>query len=303
MNPDEMFLELFKGNHLVLGSEEGGCIRLDDNGQLWEYGMFGHLDGDNPIGVYPVHMSKVAWGCVDFDEGDHDSWIHAQNLRGILMRFGIRSWIEKSRSKGYHVWVFVNGWMAMKTMRHALLYACELVKAPTKEINPKQESLADDEIGNYVRLPYPGRGDHDGRRCFVGDHNEPLEFEESIEDAYRYRVEPGAIEALASRYTPPPPPDMSAPIATDGTPWWSRLSNYIKKIIEEGPLDGDRSGCLYKIAQLVAEDGKHTAQECYLILEEADRKWGKFSQRRDKETRLMEIVEKTWTARFKSETA
>lgn len=307
VTPDEAFRFLFMGSQDAIGTEEGGCVRLGDDmtSRLYDEAFTLHLEGDNPMGTYPLFLTpdgwRVLWGCVDFDEGDFDSWIHAQNLRNILDRMGIRAWVERSRSKGYHVWVFAAAIVSPETMRHALYHACELVKAPTKEVNPKQTSLGEGELGNYVRLPYPGREDVDGRRCFVDMDGDPIEFSEAMIKAWRDRTDRETLENLAGRYTPPPPPERTAPKSTDDGRAYDRLTPYIRKIVEEGPIDGDRSSCLYKIAQLIAEEGNHTSDECYHILKKADEQWGKYSKRRDGEMRLMEIVEKTWSKHFQAE--
>ena len=133
VTPDEAFRLLFMGSQEAIGTEDGGCVRLGDDmtSRLYDEAFTLHLEGDNPIGAYPIFLTgdgwRVSWGCVDFDEGDFDSWIHAQNLRNILDRYSIRAWVERSRSKGYHVWVFGAATVSAETMRHALFYACELV--------------------------------------------------------------------------------------------------------------------------------------------------------------------------------
>ena len=142
MNQAEMveaFGFLFRGRLDVYGTEEGGADR--DDTESYSTRIQNHLLGVRPMGVYPMvdHPNDgwvVTWGCVDFDEGDLPSWVHAVNLQAVLHTFGITAWIERSRSKGYHVWVFLKGWTEAALVRRALLAACQIVDAPTKEINP-----------------------------------------------------------------------------------------------------------------------------------------------------------------------
>ena len=188
-----------------------------------------------PIGVYPMTTIidddwttvgathgpwrwTVKWGCIDFDEGDEASWVHASNVHSVLAQLGTKSWIERSRSKGYHVWVFLDHWGDPDTVRRALLGACQIVAAPTKEINPKQVELPEGSIGNYVRLPYPGalaRGavrraieaanllPH-GRRTMVSPADgEPIDLSSFVSVACETLVSESDIELLASYYIPP----------------------------------------------------------------------------------------------------
>lgn len=181
--PDSLVVEfanLFQGRTDAVGTEAGGCIRLPGEWAV-QRAIDLHLGhgGKDAIGIYPMRLFPMAkatgsgefvraedatneaewrvhWGCIDFDEGEEISLVHARNVRTALQQLGLTSWIERSRSKGFHVWLFADEWVPARTMRRALLAACQLVDAPTKEINPKQEELNDDQLGNYVRLSHPG---------------------------------------------------------------------------------------------------------------------------------------------------
>lgn len=168
MGLSEDFMSLFEGRPDAVGTEEGGALRRPADAMPWWWSaqISKHLDGTAPCGVYPLvpdvapqvtPMWLVKWGCIDFDEGDTESWTHAWNVHEVLHQLGVASWVEKSRSKGYHVWVFLQDWMEARLVREALLGACQVVDAPTKEINPKSVGFDDPAtLGNYVRLCYPG---------------------------------------------------------------------------------------------------------------------------------------------------
>ena len=146
----DTFITLFQGNPAVIGTEEGGCDRSPhkttaDHMAWWVTQMQQHLDGGPQAGVYPMVQTSdgfvVHWGCIDVDEGEEASLIHASNIVTVLRKFGVTGWIERSRSKGYHVWVFAQDWVPAQLMRHALLAAAQIAQAPTREINPKQSTL------------------------------------------------------------------------------------------------------------------------------------------------------------------
>ena len=156
------FLDLFKGRLDTAGldmtaSGAPGPFRFHestDYAESWIGLANGHLCGRLGIGVYPVWHGQVEWGCVDFDDGEDAAWEHATALRSVLNAFNITGWIERSRSKGYHVWVFSAGWVPALMMRRALMGACAISGVPDREVNPKSASLDPDQLGNFVRLPY-----------------------------------------------------------------------------------------------------------------------------------------------------
>lgn len=166
------YIGLFQGNPDAIGTEQGGSIRTagyDD----WAYQLQEHLDGTGPpVGVYPLVARPatypeagidekwwaVHWGCIDWDDGVMESWEHALNTQRVLKHIGVTSWIEPSRSKGCHLWVFARKgeWVPAHIVRRGLLMACHVAGSPIKEINPKSEGFDDpNTLGNYVRVCYP----------------------------------------------------------------------------------------------------------------------------------------------------
>ena len=151
------FMILFAGREDCHGSDTGACVRTPPP-------YAAHLYGNEPIGVYPLCSNgQASWGCIDIDE---DNLVLAESIRFELMRLGCVPYIESSRSKGWHVWWFygtpVPGWVP----RGIGLMACEALGV-TLEVNPKQFALFEDQVGNYVRLPYPYRHKKTRRQMIV----------------------------------------------------------------------------------------------------------------------------------------
>jgi hypothetical protein len=320
----DQFAELFQGNAAAVGTEDGGCWRFGQrpdgswgNGS-WRLSIDQHLTGeDEPVGVYPMCLMTVDsdslpmydgwvvhWGCIDFDEGEEASWIHAGNVHRMLAVYNVTSWIERSRSKGYHVWVFAQEWVPAQLMREALLAACQTVGAPTREINPKQTELAEGQLGNYVRLPYPGWlgdsivDDAQGRRVMVASYDRIgcYSLDEFVSEALAKRTDVEALERLAALYKPPVKPIAHRDWSTtyDG-PAADRLIGKARIIWEHGPLEGsDRSDTLWKLARYLREDGRHTQAEAFELLVDADARWGKFAHRPDRDKRLWDIIDGAW---------
>lgn len=310
------FYDLFDGNRMAVGTEQGGCLRLSDPQYDWVNHVYMHLadGGENAIGVYPMRPWfedknydhylagwKVKWGCVDFDDGEDVSYGHARNLQQMLAKFGITGWIERSRSKGFHVWVFADKWEPARVMRRGLLMACTLVGAPTREINPKAEGSDDPNfLGNYVRLPYPGHLGKDNvvsfrHRLVLEDENSPINVESFVHQATERRGIQGLYK-LAEAYKPPAPVvhhEVRQIDSTEVDEALGRCRGLTKLFIDEGPRDRGRSEWLFILGNQLVKDGLHTIDEMVALLAFADAQHGeKFTHRRDAELRYSEIIDK-----------
>jgi len=258
---------------------------------------------DAPIGVYPLcpgqgddanykAPDRVYWGCVDFDEGEEESLIHAKNLELVLNRVGVKGWIERSRSKGYHVWVFFEVSIPADQARNGLLGACEIVNAPTKEINPKQTELTGRGWGNGVRLPYPA-GRQPSRNVILSGGLE-MDLEAFVEAAYKSRCAHSTWKAVSALYSPPAaPPVTDWGVASTG----GDLSGLSAAIRTNGPRPepekprGDRSSTLFSLACAMLKEG-HSATRTLQELRSADADWGgKYAARPDGEKWLRTTVE------------
>jgi hypothetical protein len=159
----DCFLDMFQGNQDVIalddiGTGHPGPLHVSGEGRegAWRNALIQHLQGTMGIGVYPYNHEHgaVRWGCVDLDDGEETGWDQAMLLRDVLRACGIESWIERSRSKGWHVWLFTVDWTPATWMRRALIGACQTAHVPHREVNPKSETLDPVQLGNFVRLPY-----------------------------------------------------------------------------------------------------------------------------------------------------
>lgn len=293
------FADLFEGRLDVLGAESGMCVRVPfPSHSTYVQAIEDHLNGDTAIGTYPMVQREdgwyVRWGCVDFDIGDQASLIHAMNLELLLESFGIRMWIEISRSKGVHCWVFASEWIPASKMRFGLIGACQTVNAPTTEINPKNHTLSDGKVGNYVRLPYPYGWEGTRRRMMVNaTTNQPFSLERFVENALESRASADDIEALQGLYTPPPKP-KPAKIRHINDPTHSHgVRGLSRHILVNGPKEGgDRSSALYALAQSLHRDGVGY-DEALKVVYEADSRWGKHIERGDPEY-LDRMCQKVW---------
>lgn len=131
------------------GTGEGRVIRAPLSLAHFE----AHTKGGGPgLGLFPLRDDgTVEFAAVDLDLPDLDG------IKMIQSCLPAPSWIEKSRSGNYHLWVFFDGpcpaWVARGLMREA----CRVSGYPRAEVFPKQDRLRPNApLGNYINIPWHG---------------------------------------------------------------------------------------------------------------------------------------------------
>lgn len=312
----DRFHTLFRGRIDCYGSWDGRCIKQPLTRELYER----HLTSTSPegfIGVYPLGKDMCSWGCVDIDGGDfalaetrdhpdynrkdpqwHD-WDQmlelATDLCTVLEAKQVWGHIEQTRN-GFHVWVFpTEKLVAARTMRRALLAACTAIGYKPNEANPKQESLQGDQVGNYVRAPYPGALSSapgtERRFVYGGETLKLADFLDVVET-----TELAPLEACAALWAPPRRSwtvDPHAGMAAE--PTVRKLNALGYTIWRDGPLPGsDRSSTLAHLAHICNECGL-SVDEAFVVVRSADERHGrKFADREDGDGRIAEMVEATY---------
>lgn len=281
------FVLLFRGRGDCYGSWEGGCVREPLTVTRFEQ----HLNGTELIGVYPAfnyHDTTVCvWGCTDID---YDNIEHPLAIQAALAAKRVTTWLEKTR-KGWHLWCFASELVAAQDMRRMFLAAHQVVDVPAKEVNPKQERLTVSQVGNYVRLPYPGGLEE--RRIWRDGEQLPLDI--FLQEATTHTTPKHVIEELATYWRPPAHEiQMTSPPSHDMTVAASRLSREGQLIFAKGPTpNGDRSLALLRLAHRCAEAGL-APEDCLLLMEDADLRWGKFLTRTGGAKELHKMIVKAY---------
>ena len=170
--------------------------------------MHDHLYGDRPIGVYcKLPDDTVHWGCIDIDTGD-DTPELAQAM-STAWEYGLSPVMETSRSKGYHLWFLTEHRLPASVMRRSLLHIVdESSISPTTEVNPKQEHLEPEQVGNCVRIPMPRNAAPGRQRFYVPDNQHWTEVQGEgriMELLLDSRLPTSRYEAVADLWTPPEP--------------------------------------------------------------------------------------------------
>jgi hypothetical protein len=289
------FVELFRGRGDCYGSDAGSCVRSPLNKDVFR----SHLEGGPSIGVYPAVPTDTqaicAWGCSDIDVEDLDA---ARLLQRTLNAAGIHAWVERSRSKGYHVWVFASSPVAAEDMRRMLLVAHQVADYPAREVNPKQSDVSVSKVGNYVRIPYPGGllGLPE-RRVMLDDSDNKIPLVAFVRDAYAHRTDPDSIRRIATMYVPPVKKHVVIDWDTDESLDDAlRLASPLARTIwRDGPLPSqDRSTALMRLAHVCCTSGI-TPSMCHAIVVDADKRWGKYHARGEAGAReISKIVERAY---------
>jgi hypothetical protein len=293
------FYQLFRGNDRAYGGDEGKAI--------WQWVTLNkiarHLDGTEAIGIYPIQQRDaddepllVRWGCCDIDTGN---WGEAWALTQALRAMGMEPWVERSRSKGWHIWVFSDEWVHAWEMRRALKCAYKAIDLPAKEANPKSEQLRANQLGNYVRLPYNGAA-AEGRQVMMKNltrtsDGDPMTLEEFMGQVTK--VSAATIRKWAAKwYEPPRTTTVSVETLLEDDKLQAlieRVNPYTRKVLLEGPKSADRSSTLQALAFALKNQG-FTPQEVYQLVHSGDRLWGKFHTRTNGDHYIADIVERAF---------
>lgn len=163
----ELFANRFSGRRDVYGTylQNGKAFMVKR--PVNETVIFNHLIGKKPYGIYMLleNITKVL--IVDFDHPD--SFLPSQFILQAK-HYELPAYLEKSKSKGFHVWVVFGhkGADAAKARTVAYNILKEIEAPANTEIFPKQDRIEKHEFGNFINAPLFGKKVVDeGRTVFV----------------------------------------------------------------------------------------------------------------------------------------
>ncbi len=161
----EHFSALFPGRTDVWGALHGQAVK--EQVTLNHYRR--HLEGQTSLGIYPLRPDGlVRWLAVDIDQPDPDLPLAVMDaLYGLGINRGV--YLERSKSKDYHVPILLSDWTPAVDIRRIARAAVSRAGLHTKtEIFPKQDRLTPETpYGNYLNLPYFGGDNPEGRRMVL----------------------------------------------------------------------------------------------------------------------------------------
>ena len=179
-------------------------------------------------------------------------------------------------------------------MRRAFLSAHEAINLVAKEVNPKQETAA--ALGNYVRLPYPmGMVESPENRFMIDDYDKPIELGTFLSEALENRVTAKQLIPIAEMHRPKAKAilDMSN-VSASVEQALTYCNQYVQTIWQNGPMPGsDRSSILCMMTYRMLEHGVPIGM-AYIVLQDADKRWGKYHLRDNATELLTDIIERVY---------
>jgi hypothetical protein len=163
-----LFRERFSGQPDIYGTYD------PQTGRSWQVKapvtdevVLDHLQGKRPYGVYLLLGDLTRAAVVDFDVAEFGPVLECV---GRAQHYEVAMHIERSKSKGFHVWSFfpepgVPAWKPRCVLRHIL----DETESPKVEIFPKQDRLSEDttNCGNFINAPLFGALVHQGKTVFL----------------------------------------------------------------------------------------------------------------------------------------
>lgn len=162
-----LFFSLFHGLKNVYGTystQSGKHWQM--KGEVTEKVIENHLTGKQPYGFYPLTADRTNVGIADFDDLDPRPPIEFIKR---AEHYELSAYLEKSKSKGYHVWLFFpeDGVNARK-LRKVLKFILNEIDSPETEIFPKQDSITNKgSYGNFINAPIFGKCAPKGKTIFI----------------------------------------------------------------------------------------------------------------------------------------
>ena len=172
----QLFQGRFRGRQDVYGSYDpatGRAFQVKE--PVTSDVLLEHLRGKRPYGVYLLDGDRTRAVVVDFDDGTSES---ALRFLSLVERVGIAAYVERSKCKGYHVWIFCGEEPVLASKARAFTLAV-LTKMgmPQTEVFPKQDRLTDQaSYGNFINAPLFGALVPKSRTVFVEPHGDMKPF-------------------------------------------------------------------------------------------------------------------------------
>jgi hypothetical protein len=128
--------------------------------------LLAHLKGERPYGVYLLMEDRIRALAVDFDT---DELSYPLAFKAGALRYNLFTSIERSKSKGFHVWMFfAEGGVPARKARLVASSILAYMDKPDTEIFPKQDALDPQRsYGNFINAPLFGTLVRKGRTLFV----------------------------------------------------------------------------------------------------------------------------------------
>lgn len=136
------------------------------------------------------------------------------------------------------------------------------------------------------------------RQVVIDAEGQALSLARFVDEAWRTRVPIQVLTDAAKLYVPSERPrtanvEVGNVVDLKQHALINRINGRGYIILRDGPIDGDRSSALFRLAG-ACKDSRFNPTEAFSVLDLADEVWGKFTGRPDRDKRLREIVERVY---------
>jgi hypothetical protein len=205
--------------------------------------LLDHLLGHKPYGVYLLVEDRTRAIAVDFDS---DNRLTVYEFIGRAKHYAIPAYIERSKSKGHHAWIFFEEEAVLaRKARLVMHHLLNEIEKPEAEIFPKQDALdTNTQYGNYINAPLFGTLVRQGKTVFVDmmsfvPYPDQWDFLESVEKLKESDLD--TIIEMNDLPAKPRPTELGHNPTKNSS--WPPLPICARKMLQDGVSQFQRSSC------------------------------------------------------------
>ena len=241
-----LFKRLFTGLNHVYGTYDPASGQAKQVKEpVTEKVILSHLQGKQPYGIYLLVKDRIKSIAIDFDNDDP---LTAVEFVNTAKHYSIPAYIERSKSKGYHVWIFFSRSVKASKARLAVFHILDQIDKLQTEVFPKHDELNTKiSYGNFINAPLFGSLVPEGRTVFINSDNgmkpypDQWEFLKSVE-----RVSESLLDEIIDinqlrQYAQRPRTDNSSNFSYLTSTYG--LPPCAQKMLNEGVPDNQRVSC------------------------------------------------------------
>lgn len=187
-------MDLFRSSTKSRGVWNPGNKRMRTEHTPYTLELFEkHLKGGDGLGLVPICEGNVCWwGAIDIDCHGEDQEIDIKATYAKVEAAALPLLVCRSKSGGAHLYLFMSEPIEAKSMRAYLRLMANKIGYPATEVFPKQDVLSDEQLGNWINLPYHNAED----TTRYGYVKKKISVQQFIETAEAMRCTPGAVEKI-----------------------------------------------------------------------------------------------------------
>lgn len=249
----ELFRSFFSGLDNVYGTYDVNTSKARQVKEpVTDQVILDHLTGRHPFGVYLLIGNKIRALAVDFDQEDLSLPV---NFIVAACDQGLPAYIERSKSKGFHVWMFFEKAVIARNARLVVQKILSDMGLPNTEIFPKQDSLGQNvSYGNFINAPLFGKLAVKDRTVFL----EPDDPSQVCSDQWQFlenvkRIRQEQLDAVIEKYGlgksehQKPPQSSSNNTVSNQDDCSFGLPPCARKMLAEGVIANQRV-CAFRLA-------------------------------------------------------